>query len=42
MNKLTHKKCGKEISFEEITKGYYAQCPSCDEDLFTFEVEEGK
>ena len=40
MNKIMHAKCGTEISFEEVSKGYFAQCPNCDEDLFSFEVEE--
>ena len=39
MNQITHTRCGEVISFDEVTKGYYAQCPTCDEDLFSFEVE---
>ena len=43
MNQLIHARCGEIISFNDVTKGYYAQCPTCDEDLFSFEVEsEGK
>ena len=38
-----HIRCGSEISFRQVTSGYYAQCPECFEDLFSFEVEsEGK
>ena len=38
-----HRTCGNEVSFKEVTKGYYAQCPKCDEDVFSFEVKkEGK
>ena len=39
MNQLIHARCREIISFNEVTKGYYAQCPTCDEDLFSFEVE---
>ena len=39
----THNRCGDVISFNDVSEGYYAQCPTCDEDLFSFEVEsEGK
>ena len=38
MSKL-HTRCGEAISFDEVTAGYYAQCPTCDEDLYSFEVE---
>ena len=34
-----HFRCGTPISFEQVSDGYYAQCPECDEDLFGFEVE---
>jgi len=33
-----HTRCLTEISFEDVLDGYYAQCPDCDEDLFSFEV----
>lgn len=33
-----HTRCLTEISYEEVLDGYYAQCPECDEDLFSFEV----
>ena len=33
-------RCGSEVSFRQVTSGYYAQCPECFEDLFSFEVEE--
>jgi hypothetical protein len=33
-----HFRCDTNVSFEEVTPGYYAQCPSCDEDLFSFEL----
>lgn len=33
-----HFRCGSEISFNNVTEGYYAQCPECDEDLFKFET----
>ena len=36
----THTRCGETISFDEVTAGYYAQCPNCDEDLYSFETEE--
>ena len=35
-----HNRCHKPIAFTEVTKGYHAQCPDCDEDVFAFEVEE--
>lgn len=37
MTKL-HTRCHNPIVFTEVTKGYYAQCPNCDEDVFQFEV----
>jgi hypothetical protein len=36
----THTRCGEAISFDEVAAGYYAQCPTCDEDLYSFETEE--
>lgn len=36
----THTLCGELISFNDVSKGYYAQCPNCDEDLYSFEVIE--
>ena len=41
MSKI-HNRCGNLISFNDVSEGYYAQCPSCDEDLYSFEVEESK
>jgi DNA-directed RNA polymerase subunit RPC12/RpoP len=35
-----HNRCHKPVLFTEVSKGYYAQCPECDEDVFSFEVEE--
>ena len=37
-----HIRCGSAISFRQVTSGYYAQCPECFEDLYSFEVEESK
>ena len=34
-----HTRCGNEVSFRQVTSGYYAQCPECFEDVFSFEVE---
>ena len=36
--KLRHARCGAPTSFEDVSDGYYAQCPECDEDLFSFET----
>jgi hypothetical protein len=33
-----HFRCGAVISFDNVSDGYFAQCPSCDEDLFSFEL----
>jgi hypothetical protein len=33
-----HFRCQSVISFDDVLDGYYAQCPNCDEDLFTWEV----
>lgn len=33
-----HNRCNQEISFDNVTKGYYAQCNKCDEDLYSFET----
>ena len=39
MRKMSrHFRCNTEISFEQVSDEYYAQCPKCDEDLFSFEV----
>jgi hypothetical protein len=40
MSNLTHLRCGNAVSFEKVSDGYYAQCPSCDEDLYSFETEQ--
>ena len=36
----THIRCGEQVSFNEVSEGYYAQCSTCDEDLYLFETEE--
>lgn len=35
-----HQRCGRTVSYDqqEVTPGYVAACPSCDEDLFSFEI----
>ena len=33
-----HFRCGTDVSFEDVSDGYFAQCPSCDEDLYSFEL----
>ncbi len=38
-NNLIHFRCGEPVSFRNVAKGYYAQCPNCSEDLFSFEIE---
>ena len=38
-NNKVHVRCGKLIAFNDVTSGYYAQCPSCDEDLYSFECK---
>lgn len=35
---IKHARCGNVVSFDEVTRGYYAQCPNCDEDVFSFET----
>ena len=37
-----HTRCGTEVSFQNVTEGYYAQCPKCDEDVYSFEVVQTK
>lgn len=34
-----HIRCGKQISFTDVSDGYYAQCSRCDEDLYEFETD---
>ena len=42
MNQI-HTRCKQAICFNDVSEGYYAQCPKCDEDIYSFEVEsEGK
>ena len=38
LENLKHNSCGSSVSFQEVTDGYYAECPKCDEDLFSFET----
>jgi hypothetical protein len=38
MTMSNHFRCGSAISFEDVSDGYFAQCPSCDEDVFSFEL----
>lgn len=38
MSKI-HIRCGALISFRDVSDGYYAQCPECEEDLYSFECE---
>lgn len=33
-----HYRCGAAVSFEAVSDGYYAQCPTCDEDVYKFEL----
>jgi hypothetical protein len=33
-----HFRCGAMVSFENVSAGYFAQCPECDEDVFSFEL----
>ena len=35
-----HERCGTPVSFRDVSEGYWAQCPMCDEDLYQFESEE--
>lgn len=39
---LVHSRCGELVSFKNVLRGYFAQCPDCCEDLYSFEVEEVK
>lgn len=39
MSKETHTRCGAVVLYRNVTKGYYAQCPKCDEDVYSFEVQ---
>lgn len=32
-------RCDNQVSFEDVSEGYFAQCLFCDEDLFSFEVD---
>jgi len=42
MEKYKHIRCGSLVSFKDVSKGYKAQCPECDEDLYMFEIKEIK
>jgi len=39
---VKHNRCGQPVSFKDVTKGYYAQCPNCDEDVYSFETKGAK
>lgn len=32
-------RCQSKVSIENVSKGYYAYCPTHDEDLFSFECD---
>ena len=32
-------RCGAEVIFENVSKGYFGYCPNHDEDLFEFETD---
>lgn len=38
MVKLYHRRCDTEVTFEEVTPGYFAVCLECYEDLYQFET----
>jgi len=33
-----HNRCGTPVTYDEISDGYFAVCPECDEDLYSFET----
>jgi hypothetical protein len=35
---MKHFRCQSIIAFDDVLDGYYAVCPACDEDLFSWEV----
>lgn len=35
-----HDRCGTPVSYETVSPGYTAECLECDEDLYSFEIEE--
>jgi hypothetical protein len=39
--KRFHNRCGKSVIYTTISDGYFAVCPQCDEDLYSFETELG-
>jgi hypothetical protein len=36
----THIRCGTPVTYDTVSPGYLAVCPSCDEDLYEFETGE--
>lgn len=38
---MVHIRCGARVSDLNVTPGYFAVCPKCDEDLYSFEVRPG-
>jgi hypothetical protein len=36
--KRLHKRCGTPVSYAEVSTGYAAQCPECDEDVYLIET----
>ncbi len=32
-------RCKTQVSFDSVSRGYYAVCPNHDEDLYYFETE---
>ena len=35
-------KCNSVTRWKDTTKGYYCNCPNCDEDLFSIETHKSK
>ena len=33
-----HKSCDTKVTFNDVSRGYFASCPECDEDLYQFET----
>jgi hypothetical protein len=40
MNKTVCTRCESEVSFENVSEGYYAVCLEHDEDLYKIETQE--
>ena len=38
MSTRFHNRCDSQVTYFDVSDGYFCVCPECDEDLFSFET----